>query len=48
MHNKKELCRKITELYPDIGKCGINVGAEFDKKKNVWVIDLKNRKLAEH
>jgi hypothetical protein len=41
MHDKEELCRKITELYPDIGECGINIDASFDKKNNVWVIDLK-------
>ena len=41
MHDKEELCRKITELYPDIGEGGINIDASFDKKKNVWVIDLK-------
>ena len=41
MYDKEELCRKITELYPDIGECGINVDAAFDKQKNVWIIDLK-------
>jgi hypothetical protein len=41
MYNKEKLCSKITELYPDIGECGINVAAEFDKKKNVWIVDLK-------
>ena len=44
MHDKEELCRKITELYPDIGECGINIEAEFDKNKNVWIIDLKKDK----
>jgi len=41
MHDKEELCRKITELYPDIGECGIDIDATFDKEKNVWIIDLK-------
>ena len=41
MNKKKELCQKIIELYPDIGQCGINVAAKFDRKKNVWIIDLK-------
>ena len=36
-----ELCNKITSLYPDIGKCGIDVNVEFDKKQNTWVVDLK-------
>ena len=25
MYDKKELCEKIRELYPDIGECGIDV-----------------------
>lgn len=41
MPTKKELCRKITEMYPDIGECGIDIDAWFDKEKNVWIIDLK-------
>ena len=41
MYKKEKLCNKIIELYPDIGACGIDVDAEFDRKKKVWVIDLK-------
>jgi len=41
MHDKNELCKKITELYPEIGECGIDVVVEFDKEKNVWIVDLK-------
>jgi hypothetical protein len=41
MHDKQELCDKITELYPEIGEYGINVDVDFDKGKNVWVVDLK-------
>nr|MBF0223371.1 hypothetical protein [Desulfobulbaceae bacterium] len=41
MHSKEELCKKITSLYPDIGKCGINVDVAFDDGKKVWVVDLK-------
>jgi len=40
MYDKDELCRKITELYPDIGSCGIDVTVDFDSAKNAWVIDL--------
>ena len=40
MYDREELCRKITELYPDIGECGINLDAKFDMKKKVWIIDL--------
>lgn len=41
MHDKKELCEKIREIYPDIGECGIDVDVEYDKAKKVWVVDLK-------
>lgn len=40
MHDKKELCRKIIQLYPEIGECGIDVEVEFNKEKNVWIVDL--------
>lgn len=41
MHAKEELCKKITELYPSIGECGIDITVEHDKGKNVWLVDLK-------
>jgi hypothetical protein len=44
MIDKKELCQKIIELYPDIGECGIDVKVEFDEDQNTWVVDLKKDK----
>lgn len=41
MHDKKELCDKITELYPDIGECGIGLHVDFDEGKKAWTVDLK-------
>ncbi len=41
MINEKDLCKKITTIYPDIGKCGIDVDVTFDKEKKVFTIDLK-------
>jgi hypothetical protein len=41
MIDKEELCKKIVSLYPDIGKCGIDVSVEFDNEQNTWVVDLK-------
>jgi hypothetical protein len=40
MYNKEELCEKITQLYPEIGKCGIDISVNFDAEKNAWVVDL--------
>ena len=41
MINKAELCKKITEIYPDIGQCGIDVDVEYDNGQERWVVDLK-------
>lgn len=41
MYNNKELCEKITSLYPDIGECGIDINVDFDKSKNSWVVHMK-------
>ncbi|HER63387.1 MAG TPA: hypothetical protein ENO11_05355 [Desulfobacteraceae bacterium] len=41
MHDKNELCKKIIDLYPEIGECGINVDVTFNEEKNVWIVDLK-------
>lgn len=43
MHDKKELCKKIRELYPEIGECGIDINAEWDEEKNAWAVGLKNK-----
>lgn len=40
MHDKQELCNKITELYPEIGQCGIDITVDWDDKKKVWVVNL--------
>jgi hypothetical protein len=41
MIDKDDLCRKITELYPDIGECGIDITVDFDESKDAWIVDLK-------
>lgn len=41
MYTKDELCRKIVEIYPEIGECGIDVDVVHDEQKKVWVVDLK-------
>jgi hypothetical protein len=41
MIDKKELCEKIRELYPDIGECGIDVDVEYDEAQKAWVVDLR-------
>ena len=41
MYTNSSLCGKIKDLYPDIGKCGIDVKVDFDKKNEAYVVDLK-------
>jgi hypothetical protein len=47
MYDKEELCKKIQEIYPDIGECGIDINVNFDETQNAWVVHLKkdNREL---
>jgi hypothetical protein len=41
MIDKDELCRKIREIFPDIGECGIDVDVAFDETNQRWAVDLK-------
>ena len=41
MIDKKQLCEKISKIYPDIGACGIDVDVEYSEGKHAWVVDLK-------
>ena len=41
MIDKEELCKKITDIYPDIGQCGIDVQVEYDEAQKRWIVDLK-------
>ena len=40
MIDKAELCKKITEIYPDIGQCGIDLDVEYDAQQSRWVVHL--------
>jgi hypothetical protein len=41
MVDKKTLCDKIRQLYPDIGECGIDVDVDYDPAQTSWVVYLK-------
>ena len=41
MYDKKSLCEKIRQLYPDIGECGIDVHVEYDQEAQRWAVHLK-------
>jgi len=40
MIDKAELCKKITEIYPDIGQCGIDLDVNYDAQQKRWVVHL--------
>jgi hypothetical protein len=50
MFEKKEVCEKIIELYPDIGTYEIDVDAFYSKAKGTWVVELKrgDHKVVHH
>ena len=41
MMDKKQICEKIQEIYPDIGRCGIDIKVDYDESQKRWVVDLK-------
>ncbi|MBU0682611.1 MAG: hypothetical protein KKD73_14435 [Proteobacteria bacterium] len=43
MMTKEELCKKITDIYPDIGICGIDLNVDYSDEKGAWVVDLKQK-----
>ena len=41
MHDTNELCRKIKEIYPEIGQCGVNVNISLENDLNTYVVHLE-------
>lgn len=41
MMDKNELCHKIEQIYPDIGKCGIDINVSYDDDNERWKVHLK-------
>ncbi len=41
MVSKESLCKKIHELYPQIGECDIDLIVNWDKERNAWAVDFK-------
>lgn len=39
--DKNELCHKIEQIYPDIGKCGIDINVSYDDDNERWKVHLK-------
>jgi len=43
MLTKEELCKKIVEIYPDIGFCDIELIIDCNNEKKAWAVDLKKQ-----
>ncbi len=42
MVTKQELCKKIEEIFPHAGSCGIDFDIEYDEKTESWEMILDN------
>ena len=40
MITKQELCKKIEEVFPNIGACGVDINVEYDEEAKAWAVDL--------
>ncbi len=36
MHDRTEICRKIIEILPALGNCGVDLNVSFDDRLQVW------------
>lgn len=41
MYADRELCEKITSLYPDVGTCGVDIDVTYDEKQQTWLVHLE-------
>lgn len=41
MFDKDDVCKKIIQLYPDIGASDITIDAFYSTAKKMWVVELK-------
>jgi len=49
MLNQEQLCQKIQSIYPDIGKCGMDLDVVYDDEAQSTVIKLrKGNKTVRH
>lgn len=41
MLTNRDVCNKITEVFPEIGACGIDLDVNYDDLNRAWAVDLK-------
>lgn len=40
MITKEKLCKKIEEVFPQAGACGIDFDVQYDEENKAWSVDL--------
>jgi len=40
MVTKQELCKKIEDVFPNVGVCGVDFDVEYDESATAWTVDL--------
>jgi hypothetical protein len=40
MVTKEELCKKIEDVFPKAGVCGVDYEVEYDQTVKAWAVDL--------
>ena len=40
MTTKEELCKKIEQIFPKAGVCGVDIAVEYDENVHAWSVDL--------
>lgn len=41
MINRTQVCKKITEIYPELGECDHNLAVTWDDENSAWAVDFK-------
>ena len=42
MLTRQQVCKKIEDVFPNIGACGVNLDVDFDETNKAWVVDLRS------
>jgi len=45
MISKEDICKKIEEIIPEAGKCGIDFNVEYDEDNQAWAVDLHEGRM---
>jgi hypothetical protein len=41
MVNQAELCKKISEIYPELGTCDQDLAVAWDETNKAWAVDFE-------